>query len=98
MSEISTIAPIIIGSILISGVIKILTLAPGQSLQGKFGSLGDMTGKTRTEIIAVVNNPTSISALPDGRTLLQWQATGYHIALRFSGEIFDGITHQHIAK
>lgn len=34
----------------------------------------------------------------DGVTLLQWQATGYHIAIRFKDDVFDGITHEFAAQ
>jgi hypothetical protein len=35
--------------------------APGRELHGRFLALGDMTGKTADEIIAVVGPPSSLS-------------------------------------
>lgn len=67
------------------------------SVQKKFADLGTLTGKTKAEILAVVGQPNSVSSVGDGKTLLQWQATGYHIALMFTGEICDGVTHEHSA-
>lgn len=70
--------------------------APGRELHRRFLALGDMTGKTADEIIAVVGRPTSISSMAGNATLLQWQATGCHMALLFGA---DGklvkITHQY---
>jgi hypothetical protein len=69
--------------------------APGRELHGRFVSLGEMTGKTANEIIAVVGQPTSISSMSAGRRLLQWQATGCHMALLFDADgRFVEITHQ----
>jgi hypothetical protein len=69
------------------------------SLQQKFASLGDLPGKSRTEIINAVGPPQSVSALGDGKTLLQWQminqAGGYHVALMFDeNDLCEGVTHE----
>lgn len=57
--------------------------------------MGDMKGKTRAEIEAVAGPATSYSAMADG-FLLQWMATGYHIALMFDEEgRVIGISHEH---
>ncbi|MFY9674880.1 MAG: hypothetical protein WAK13_10535 [Terriglobales bacterium] len=45
-----------------------------------------MTGKTIDEIVAVVGQPSSRSSMAHGQLLLQWQATGYHMALLFNPE------------
>jgi hypothetical protein len=95
--------PWLIGAILIGGALSAAfaqanVTAPGQQLHQKFVSLGTIAGKTKDEIIAAVGQPTSISGLADGKTLLQWQATGCHMALRFSGEVCEGITHQHLSQ
>jgi hypothetical protein len=69
--------------------------APGRALAARFQILGDMTGKTTDQIIAVVGLPTSRSSMAHGQTLLQWQATGYHIAMLFDAEgRFVNITHE----
>jgi hypothetical protein len=57
-----------------------------------------MHGKTKAEIIAAVGPPNSISELGGDETLLQWQATSYHIAIRFQGEVFAGISHEYVAN
>jgi hypothetical protein len=70
--------------------------APGRELHQRFVSLGDMTGKTVDEIISVVGQPSSYSSMAGGQMLVQWQATGCHLALLFGR---DGkmvrITHQY---
>jgi hypothetical protein len=88
------IAIAVIGGLILFAVISALVRAPGNLLQKKFGSLGQLPGKTREEIIAVVGPPNSVSAAGDGKTLLQWMAPGYHVALLFEGEACLGITHE----
>jgi hypothetical protein len=95
--------PWVIGAIVVGGALSAAfaqgnVTAPGRQLHQKFVSLGTIAGKTKDEIIAVAGQPTSISSLGNGKTLLQWQATGCHVALRFNGEICDGITHQHLSQ
>ncbi len=70
--------------------------APGRALRKRFVSLGSLKGRTRKEIVKVVGQPSTETPLPDGRTLLQWRATGYHIALVFerNGRCF-GVTHEY---
>ena len=71
--------------------------APGRELHRRFIALGDMTGKTAAEITATVGvEPTSISSMAHGMTLLQWQATGCHMALLFGpdGKLVK-ITHEY---
>jgi hypothetical protein len=69
--------------------------APGRELHARFLSLGDMTEMTRAQIVAVVGNPSSISAAAGGNALLQWITTGCHMALLFGSDgKFIAITHQ----
>jgi hypothetical protein len=84
----------LLGGTLFSGAANSAVRASGRELQRRFIALGVMTGKTKAEIVAAVGPPSSISQLPDGKMLLQWIASGYHIALRFDGEKFDGVTHE----
>lgn len=70
----------------------------GRHLHYKFRMLGALPGKTRAEIVAAVGEPTSISVAAAGRTLLQWQATGCHMALLFEGDVCLGITHEYLAN
>ena len=58
----------------------------GSDLAWKFFALGKLTGKSATEIIAGVGRPTSRRSMANGQTLLQWQATGYRMALLFNGD------------
>lgn len=55
-------------------------------LAWKFFGLGKLTGKTATEIIAGVGMPASRRSMANGQMLLQWQVTGYHMALLFNSE------------
>jgi hypothetical protein len=69
--------------------------APGRALHARFLSLGNMAGRTSAEIIAIVGQPSSVTSMALGQTLMQWQATGCHMALLFSGNgRFVKVTHQ----
>jgi hypothetical protein len=58
-------------------------VSPGRELHARFQSLGDMSGKTLDDVVSVVGPPSSSSSIAFGHTLLQWQATGCHVALLF---------------
>lgn len=55
----------------------------GRRLQRKFGDMGNVQGMHLDEFIQKVGKPNSVSSMPDGKTLRQWMATGYHVALIF---------------
>jgi hypothetical protein len=59
---------------------------PGRNLAIKFQSLGDMTGKTLNEIVAVVGPPNARAVMAHNQILYQWHATGYHIAILFGAD------------
>jgi hypothetical protein len=70
--------------------------APGRRLHERFLVLGNISGKTVEEIIAVVGPPSSITSMAFGQTLMQWQATGCHMALLFGPDgRFVKITHEY---
>ena len=71
---------------------------PGHDLHQQFRELGTLAGKTKAEIIEAVGQPSSISVAGEGRLLLQWQATGCHMALLFEGDVCLGITHEYLAN
>lgn len=67
---------------------------PGRELHARFKTLGDMTGKNVAVFLRTVGPPTSRSMVGND-LLLQWQATGYHIAVLFdASERFLRITHE----
>ena len=62
--------------------------APGQVLAKQIAKLqqengGKISGIPYGKIVAACGAPSAVSAVGDGRTLKQWQATSYHIALLF---------------
>jgi hypothetical protein len=76
-------------------VVPYLFRAPGRALKRRFVALGALNGKSRAEIERAAGPASQQTALPDGRTLLQWRATGYHIALIFDTRgRCDGVTHE----
>jgi hypothetical protein len=77
-------------------VIAMDVTAPGRELHGRFLKLGTMTGMSLDDIIREVGHPTSYGAVGNGRTLVQWQATGCHMAILFDREMrFLSIQHQY---
>ncbi|MEI7744747.1 MAG: hypothetical protein WCK58_13480 [Chloroflexota bacterium] len=80
---------------LVTIIVPFIYKSPGRALRKRFVILGSLKGRTRKEIVKVVGEPSQVTELPDGRTLLQWRATGYHIALVFekNGRCF-GVTHE----
>jgi hypothetical protein len=80
---------------LVAIIVPRIVLAPGRRLRKQFVLLGSLKGRTRREIVKAVGEPATETALPDGRTPLQWRTTGYHIALVFekNGRCL-GVTHE----
>ncbi|MFF0450754.1 hypothetical protein ACFYT4_30970 [Streptomyces sp. NPDC004609] len=69
-------------------------LPGGRKLTQGFASLGNLVGRSRDDIIAVVGPHSSFSVAGPNQVLLQWQSDVYHIALLFEGETCVGITHE----
>ena len=85
----------IVGGLLFYGIISAVAKAPGAGMQKLFQDLGELKGKSLSEIVSKVGSPSSVSATGDGGTLRQWMATGYHIALIFDeNEICLGVSHE----
>lgn len=78
--------------------IELQVTQAGRHLHYKFTRLGTLRGKTKAEIIEVVGPPNAISVAGEGKQLLQWQATGCHMALLFEGDVCLGITHEYLAN
>lgn len=85
---------IIVGGIVLYALIQALATSPGRSLQNKFVNMGILVGKTKSEIVMTAGSPSSTSVAAEGAYLLQWMASGYHIALLFKDDICVGITHE----
>ena len=88
---------IFVGGFLLYALTKAVVRAPGASLQRKFQKLGTIKGQHIATIIAAVGQPNSRSVAADGRIVCQWISSGYHIALIFTDNICDGITHEFAA-
>ena len=86
-------------AILVGGVISAaMQGVAGNDLAQQFAALGTLAGKTKQEIIAAVGAPTAISSIGPDTTLLQWQKANYHVALKFKGEICEGVTHESLVQ
>jgi hypothetical protein len=86
----STILAGIVLYLLVRAILRVIR----RPLASKFQRAGRLPGKTRAEIISFVGRPTRVSALPGGHSLLQWMATGYHMSLRFKGDVCDGVVQE----
>jgi len=64
-------------------VIHGVVFGPAIFFKQKVAGLGPVVGKTDREIEARLGRPTDVSATPDGGRLLQWQRSGYSLALKF---------------
>ena len=90
----------IIGGIILYLIIHVAVKAPGTLRQTKFSMLtkdtnGVIAGKTLDEIVKTCGQPSAVSAMGDGKTLRQWQSTGYHIALLFDeNDVCLGISNE----
>jgi hypothetical protein len=94
--ETTTVVLLLVIAAVAAIVIPYLFRAPGRRLRKQFVALGSLKGRTRKEIEKAVGPAALETTLPDGRTLLQWRTTGYHIALVFekNGRCF-GVTHEY---
>ncbi len=85
---------LVVAAVVAFGVPYVLR-APGRTLRRRFIVLGSVKGRPRREIEKAVGPASQVTDLPDGRTLLQWRATGYHIALVFEKDgRCVGVTHE----
>ncbi|MFE6072107.1 hypothetical protein [Streptomyces sp. NPDC056525] len=69
-------------------------LPSGRALAQGFAGLGNLVGRSKDEIVAVVGPYSSFSVAGPCQVLLQWQSDVYHIALSFEGDVCVGITHE----
>lgn len=93
--DVSVVVLLLVAAAVVAIVVPYMFRAPGRALRKQFIALGSLKGRTRREIEKAVGPAAQETPLPGGRTLLQWRATGYHIALVFEkdGRCF-GVTHE----
>jgi hypothetical protein len=93
--EAPVVVVLLVAAALVAIVVPFMFRAPGRALHKRFVALGSLKGRTRREIEKAAGPAAQETALPDGRTLLQWRATGYHIALVFGKDgRCVGVTHE----
>lgn len=85
----------IFGGLVTYGIISGAVRLSGVGMQKLFQDLGQLSGKSFSEIQSKVGSPSSVSATGDGGTVKQWMATGYHIALIFDeNDVCQGVSHE----
>lgn len=88
----------LLGALVLYAIIDASVKAPGNALRAKFAELGELKGKTRQQIIAAVGPPNSVSAGAEGRQVIQWIVTSYHVALVFDADgVCEGVSHEFAA-
>ena len=86
---------LLVAAVLVAIVVPFVFRAPGRALHKQFRALGSLKGRSRKEIEKAVGPAAQETELPDGRILLQWRATGYHIAIVFEKDgRCVGVTHE----
>ena len=91
MSEYILIMVVCFVAAVIFGVIGAIGRTLGNEVPNKFAAAGKLTGKSLSEITSLVGPPNRVSGLPGGKVLYEWVTTHYHIALRFDGEVCEGV-------
>ncbi len=74
-------------ALILGAFIKAFTTTPSQSLNKKFVSLGNLVGKTYSQIASVVGEANSRQSIGNGTILCQWIQPAYHIALLFDANM-----------
>lgn len=73
-------------ALVLGAIIKAVGTTPSQELNNKFIELGTLTGKTYSEIVSVVGEPTSKDRIGES-VLCQWILPAYHIGLLFDSDM-----------
>ena len=76
---------LLIGAVLYF-IIRGIAKSAGNSLRRKFISLGDMQGKTYTEIVKKVGSPKLTHYGKDGNYFCVWAKYGYAMEIEFTKE------------
>lgn len=99
MYELMIIGAIIIGVLfIVMFILQFVDSISGTILNKKFVKLGNLAGLNYDDIVDVVGKPNAISNMANGQHLVQWIATGYHIALLFDkNDVCLGITSETVA-
>jgi hypothetical protein len=99
MSWLGTLAGMVAIGFVLFWVIQKVVVSPGRTLRSKFQAAGVLSGCSKADIIAKVGPAQAVSNYPDGSSLLQWQATGYHICLGFDqGNVCTGVQSEYVDR
>ena len=60
-------------------------------LQNKFKRLGALRGRSLDEIIKFAGKPSHRARLDSQHEVLEWRRVGFHLALRFTNGVCDGV-------
>ena len=60
-------------------------------LQNRFKRLGALRGRNLDEIIKFAGKPSHRARLDSQREVLEWRRVGFHLALRFTDGVCDGV-------
>ena len=60
-------------------------------LQNRFKRLGALRGRSLDEIIKFAGKPSHRARLDSQHEVLEWRRVGFHLALRFTDGVCDGV-------
>jgi hypothetical protein len=60
-------------------------------LQNRFKRLGVLRGRSVDEILKFAGKPSHRARLDSQREVLEWRRVGFHLALRFTDGVCDGV-------
>ena len=60
-------------------------------LQNRFKRLGALRGRSLNEIVKFAGQPSHRARLDSQREVLEWRRVGFHLALRFTDGVCDGV-------
>ena len=60
-------------------------------LQNRFKRLGALRGRSLDEIVKFAGKPSHRARLDSQHEVLEWRRVGFHLALRFTDGVCDGV-------
>ena len=60
-------------------------------LQNRFKRLGALRGRSLDEIVKFAGKPSHRARLDSQHEVLEWRRVGFHLALRFTNGVCDGV-------
>ncbi len=89
MTALTVLAYLLVASLLLAFIYA----ARSARLHNRFRKLGTLQGLGVDEVVKFAGRPSYRSRLAPRREVLEWRRVGFHIALRFTDGVCDGVEH-----